>query len=68
MQGNTTFRKLDLFHCPVIEVSSFCWTQQNRYIPFLSHLTTETDPVSETLCFLVFRIPDEEQIPETQYF
>jgi hypothetical protein len=27
----------------------------------------ETDPVSETLCFLVFRTPDDWQSPETQY-
>jgi hypothetical protein len=27
---------------------------------------TETYPVSETLCFLVFRIPDNGQSPETQ--
>jgi hypothetical protein len=26
------------------------------------HLKTETDPVSETLCFLVFTIPDDAQI------
>jgi hypothetical protein len=30
------------------------------------HLWTETDPVSETLCFLVYRIPDDGQSPETQ--
>jgi hypothetical protein len=27
---------------------------------------TETDPVSETLCYLVFRIPDDAQSPKTQ--
>jgi hypothetical protein len=27
---------------------------------------TETDPFSETLCFLAFRIPDDGQKPETQ--
>jgi hypothetical protein len=32
------------------------------------HLRTDTDPVSETLCFLVFRVPDDEQSPETLYF
>jgi hypothetical protein len=31
-----------------------------------SHLRTDTDPVSEALCFLVFRIPDDGQSPETQ--
>jgi hypothetical protein len=28
-------------------------------------LKTETDPVSEMLCFLVFRIPDDGQSPGT---
>jgi hypothetical protein len=28
----------------------------------------ETDPVSEALCFLVFRIPDDGQSWKTQYF
>jgi hypothetical protein len=32
------------------------------------HLGTETDPVSETLDFLVFIIPDDEQSPETKLF
>jgi hypothetical protein len=30
----------------------------------LPHLKTETDPVSETLCFLVSRIPDDGQSPK----
>jgi hypothetical protein len=30
------------------------------------HLRSETDPVSETICFLVFRIPDNWQRVETQ--
>jgi hypothetical protein len=30
------------------------------------HNVLGTDPVSETLCFLVFRIPDYGQSPETQ--
>jgi hypothetical protein len=29
-------------------------------------LRTERDPVSQTLCFLVFRIPDDGQSPERQ--
>jgi hypothetical protein len=43
--------------CPVIEVGVF------------PHLRTETDPVSETLCFsLLFREnPDDGQNPKTQY-
>jgi hypothetical protein len=32
----------------------------------LGHLRTETDPVSETFCFLVSRIPDDGQSPKTQ--
>jgi hypothetical protein len=31
-----------------------------------SNLKTETDPVSGTLCFLVFIIPDDGQSPETE--
>jgi hypothetical protein len=34
------------------------------YIPEKDIL--ETDPVSETLYFLVFTIPDDEQSPETE--
>jgi hypothetical protein len=30
-----------------------------------TYLKAETDQVSKTLCFLVFRIPDDGQIPET---
>jgi hypothetical protein len=30
-----------------------------------SHLKAETDPISETVCFLVFRIPDDGQSRET---
>jgi hypothetical protein len=33
-----------------------------------AHLRTETDPVSETLCFLVSRIPDDGQSAKPQYF
>jgi hypothetical protein len=32
------------------------------------HLRTETDPVSETLCFLLFRILNDGHSPETRYF
>jgi hypothetical protein len=31
------------------------------------HQRTETDPVSTTLCFLVFRIPNDGQSPGTQW-
>jgi hypothetical protein len=49
---------------PVIEVTSFEGTQQSRFLPL--HVKTEADPVSETLCFVVFRIPDDGQIQKTQ--
>jgi hypothetical protein len=45
--------------CPLIEVSSFKGTRQNGCLP--THLRTETYPVSETLCSLVCRIPDNGQ-------
>jgi hypothetical protein len=32
------------------------------------HVRTETDPVSETLCFIGFRILDDGQSPKTQQF
>jgi hypothetical protein len=32
------------------------------------YLKTETDPVSETLGYLLFRILDDEQSPQTQSF
>jgi hypothetical protein len=32
-----------------------------------SHRMKETDLVSETLCFLVFRIPDDGHSPKTQW-
>jgi hypothetical protein len=38
-------------------------TQQNV---FLLNLRTETDSVSETLCFIEFRNPDDGQSPEAQ--
>jgi hypothetical protein len=38
----------------------------NRISVSFPHLRTETNPVFETLCFLVFRIPDDGHSPETQ--
>jgi hypothetical protein len=49
---------------PVIEVSSS--KGPNRVGVFHSHLKTETDPISKTLCFLAFRMPDDGQSPEAQ--
>jgi hypothetical protein len=45
----------------MIEVSSFKDTVSPS-----PHLKMETDPVSETLCFLVFRILDNGKSPLTQ--
>jgi hypothetical protein len=33
-----------------------------------SHMITETDPVLETLCFLLFRIQDDGKSPEPSNF
>jgi hypothetical protein len=41
-------------------------TEPNRVGVSLPDLRTDTDPVSETLCFLVFRIPDDGQGPKSQ--
>jgi hypothetical protein len=49
----------------LIEISSFYLTQQSRGLP-PPRLKMETDPVSETLCFLVsYRIPDDGQSPKS---
>jgi hypothetical protein len=50
------------------EIHLLCWAPLQR--ADLNHWLhwTETDPVSETLCSLVFRIPDDELSPETQWF
>jgi hypothetical protein len=42
--------------------------QQATFIPHPPHLRMETDPVSETLSFLVFRIPNDVQSPKPQQF
>jgi hypothetical protein len=76
MQENTTFRETGCFRVSVLWwgegdinfVGSKWWTvalskEPNRVsisLPLL-HLRTERDPVSETSCFLLFRIPDDGQ-------
>jgi hypothetical protein len=40
----------------------------NWVYAFPPHLKTETDSVSETLCFLVSRILDDGRSPKTQQF
>jgi hypothetical protein len=37
----------------------------SRILKTKKHLRMQTDPVSETLCFLVVRILDNGQIPKT---
>jgi hypothetical protein len=44
---------------PVIEVSSFSGTQ---HTVFPLHLRMETDPVFETLCFLVLEYPTKDKV------
>jgi hypothetical protein len=50
--------------CPSSD-SYFQGTQHTRCL-LSPHLRTEIDPVSETLCFIGFRIRDTGQGPETQ--
>jgi hypothetical protein len=50
------------------ELELFLW-DPTKYVSPSHHMKTGTDPVSKMLCFLiVFRIPDDEQSPETQWF
>jgi hypothetical protein len=46
---------------PVTEVSI---TKVSNRSPL--HLRTEVDPITESLCFIIFRIPNDGQSPETQ--
>jgi hypothetical protein len=52
-------------HCPKIEVGSDSGTRQSVSVP---SNYTETDDVSETLCFTVFRLSDHGQRPQTWWF
>jgi hypothetical protein len=56
-----SYKELTSFSEPEI----FLMDPTEQVSPFL-HLRTETYPVSETLCFVVFRIPDYGQSPETR--
>jgi hypothetical protein len=58
--GNTMFQKLILFP------SSGEGRDPTEYVSPSPQLKMETDPVSETLCFLELRILDNGQSPETQ--
>jgi hypothetical protein len=62
------FQKLDLFPSsgegggPMVEVTL---SKGPNKVAVSPHLRTETDPVSETLCFPVFRIPGNGQSLKT---
>jgi hypothetical protein len=43
----------------IVRNSKLFLRDPTEYASFALHLRTETDPVSETLCFLVCRIPDD---------
>jgi hypothetical protein len=58
---------LTLKGCPIIEVNLSKGPSEQVSPP--PHLRSrETDAVSKMLCFLVFRILDDGQSPETQQF
>jgi hypothetical protein len=59
------WESLGLRTCPVIEVTSF-W--EDSIVSRSPHLKAKKDLVSETLYFLVIRIPDDGQSPQTQWF
>jgi hypothetical protein len=76
---NTTFRNLDVFPFSGEGETVCCVSQKEQrlrvalsnesngiVISLPPHLRTETDPDSETLCFLVFRLPEDGHIPKTQ--
>jgi hypothetical protein len=71
------FRKLDLFPSsgegkeiltllsPLERANLNYWTSKEK-ANLSPYLETERGPVPETLCFLVFRNPDDGQSPNTQ--
>jgi hypothetical protein len=64
---STTFRKLAMFPTSgaweTLFVLRLLELTTNTVQVFLTRLRKETRPVSDTLCFLVFRIPDDGQSP-----
>jgi hypothetical protein len=62
-EHNISIRKLDLLPSSGLRLAT-SKTQQRRRL--LLHLRAETDPVSETLCSLVFRILEDGQNPKMQ--
>jgi hypothetical protein len=74
---NNAFRKLDLVpsagegretptKLSTTDLSQLFLRNPTEYMSPSRHLRTETDPVSETPCFLVFRIPEDGQSLEAQ--
>jgi hypothetical protein len=75
---NTTFRKLDLFSSSDeggrrhlhswAQWLRLALSKEPNWVGVYSHLhlRTETDPVSESSCFLFSRIPDDGKSPKTQ--
>jgi hypothetical protein len=62
---------LDFVHLPELQMIEFQWLRlalskgpKKVGVPLSPHLRTETGPVSEKLCFLVFEIPDDGRSPE----
>jgi hypothetical protein len=66
---NTTFRKLGMFSSsdedgdegPLERANLNHWAQPSRCLLPHLHLRTETDPVSETSCFLEYRTMEKVQ-------
>jgi hypothetical protein len=58
---NTTFRKLDLFP-PSGEGGGAPTLQKNQTLAFPQAMPEQTDPVSETLCFLFVEIRTMDKV------
>jgi hypothetical protein len=54
------------FTLSIINLETTLSNRPNRAGVSTTHERTETDPVSETLCSLVFLIPDDGQRPKPQ--
>jgi hypothetical protein len=59
----TAVKTSNLTRRPLMKLALFKGLKRMSPSP---HLKTEADPVSETLCFLVFRITDGGQNPDPQ--
>jgi hypothetical protein len=64
MQHHAASEILDSLTLSIVQSSKYKKTQ--RFRTWISILPPSS--VSETLCFLVFRIPDNGQSPKTQFF